>query len=66
MTRLEQNMAKSPRYAVSADGQDVVNKHTGRVVALPKAVKAQLGSPAAGRVGRAEAVRDFVAEKNYQ
>lgn len=59
-------MAKSLRYTVSADGQNVVNTHTKRVVKLPKFVADQLGNPAAGKVGRAEAVRDFVVEKNHR
>jgi hypothetical protein len=59
-------MSKSKRYAVSADGEQVVNTHTGRTVALPKLVEKQIGHPAAGKVGRQEAVRDFVAEKNYR
>jgi hypothetical protein len=59
-------MAKSKRYAASDDGQKVVNTHTGRTVALPKSVESQVGSTAKGQVGRQEAVRDFVVEKNIR
>jgi hypothetical protein len=59
-------MASSQRYKVSDDGERAVNTHTGRPVALPKGVRERVGSTAEGKVGHKEAVRDFVAEKNYR